>query len=390
MSDNKWIDLRSDTVTQPTQQMREAMYQAQVGDDVYGDDPTVNQLEKKAAEMMGKEAALFVASGTMGNAVAVMSHTKRGDEIILSDTAHIVAHEVGGAAVLAQAFIRTLHFENGIFDAEQMAAAVRDSSNIHFPPTGLICVEEPLATGKVVPLNVLQEVYRMAQQKGIPVHMDGARIFNAATALGVDVKEIAACADSVMFCLSKGLCAPVGSMLVGSKEYIDRARRNRKMLGGGMRQCGFLAAAGLVALDVMTKRLGEDHENARYMAQRLQKMPGVSLDLDAVEINMVFFKLDAPQQVIDTLPQKMYEQGIKINGIEDGEFRFVTTNDTSRQDIDHALDVFEQIINTGIKKSSKKGPHWGPFFDGKIYRVTGCVFCSSQFLARSLTKGATC
>ena len=197
MSDNKWIDLRSDTVTQPTQQMREAMYQAQVGDDVYGDDPTVNQLEKKAAEMMGKEAALFVASGTMGNAVAVMSHTKRGDEIILSDTAHIVAHEVGGAAVLAQAFIRTLHFENGIFDAEQMAAAVRDSSNIHFPPTGLICVEEPLATGKVVPLNVLQEVYRMAQQKGIPVHMDGARIFNAATALGVDVKEIAACADSV-------------------------------------------------------------------------------------------------------------------------------------------------------------------------------------------------
>lgn len=239
MSDNKWIDLRSDTVTQPTQQMREAMYQAQVGDDVYGDDPTVNQLEKKAAEMMGKEAALFVASGTMGNAVAVMSHTKRGDEIILSDTAHIVAHEVGGAAVLAQAFIRTLHFENGIFDAEQMAAAVRDSSNIHFPPTGLICVEEPLATGKVVPLNVLQEVYRMAQQKGIPVHMDGARIFNAATALGVDVKEIAACADSVMFCLSKGLCAPVGSMLVGSKEYIDRARRNRKMLGGGMRQCGF-------------------------------------------------------------------------------------------------------------------------------------------------------
>ena len=245
---------------------------------------------------------------------------------------------------LRQAFVRTLHFENGIFDAEQMAAAVRDSSNIHFPPTGLICVEEPLATGKVVPLNVLQEVYRMAQQKGIPVHMDGARIFNAATALGVDVKEIAACADSVMFCLSKGLCAPVGSMLVGSKEYIDRARRNRKMLGGGMRQCGFLAAAGLVALDVMTKRLGEDHENARYMAQRLQKMPGVSLDLDAVEINMVFFKLDAPQQVIDTLPQKMYEQGIKINGIEDGEFRFVTTNDTSRQDIDHALDVFEQII----------------------------------------------
>ena len=241
-TERKWIDLRSDTVTQPTQQMREAMFNAQVGDDVYGDDPTMNELEKKAAEMLGKEAALFMASGTMGNAVAVMSHTSRGDEIILSDTAHIVAHEVGGAAVLSQAFVRTLHFENGIFDAEQIRSAIRDRSNIHYPRTGLICVEEPLATGKVVPLDKLQAVYKMAKEEGLPVHMDGARIFNAATALGVDVKEIAACADSVMFCLSKGLCAPVGSMLVGSREYIERARRNRKMLGGGMRQCGFLAS----------------------------------------------------------------------------------------------------------------------------------------------------
>ena len=329
-TERKWIDLRSDTVTQPTQQMREAMFNAQVGDDVYGDDPTMNELEKKAAEMLGKEAALFMASGTMGNAVAVMSHTNRGDEIILSDTAHIVAHEVGGAAVLSQAFVRTLHFENGIFDAEQIRSAIRDRSNIHYPRTGLICVEEPLATGKVVPLDKLQAVYKMAKEEGLPVHMDGARIFNAATALGVDVKEIAACADSVMFCLSKGLCAPVGSMLVGSREYIERARRNRKMLGGGMRQCGFLAAAGLIALEVMTKRL--------------QQMPGVSLDMSSVEINMVFFKLDAPQQVIDTLPEKMLEQGVKINGIEDGEFRFVTTNDTSREDIDRALDIFESII----------------------------------------------
>ena len=303
-TERKWIDLRSDTVTQPTQQMREAMFNAQVGDDVYGDDPTMNELEKKAAEMLGKEAALFMASGTMGNAVAVMSHTNRGDEIILSDTAHIVAHEVGGAAVLSQAFVRTLHFENGIFDAEQIRSAIRDRSNIHYPRTGLICVEEPLATGKVVPLDKLQAVYKMAKEEGLPVHMDGARIFNAATALGVDVKEIAACADSVMFCLSKGLCAPVGSMLVGSREYIECARRNRKMLGGGMRQCGFLAAAGLIALEVMTKRLQEDHDNAKYMAQRLQQMPGVSLDMSSVEINMVFFKLDAPQQVIDTLRRR--------------------------------------------------------------------------------------
>lgn len=340
----KWIDLRSDTVTQPTQEMREAMYRAQVGDDVYGDDPTMNELERKAAEMLGKEAALFVASGTMGNAVAVMSHIQRGNEVILSDTAHIVAHEVGGAAVLSQAFIRTLHFKDGLFDAEQIRAAIRDRSNIHYPYTGLICVEEPLATGKVVPLERLQQVYKMAKEENIPVHMDGARIFNAATALGVDVKEIAACTDSVMFCLSKGLCAPVGSMLVGSKEYIERARRNRKMLGGGMRQCGFLAAAGLIALEVMTKRLQEDHDNAKYMAQRLQKMPGVTLDMNSVEINMVFFQLDAPKEVIDSLPEKMLEAGVKINGIEDGEFRFVTTHDTSREDIDRALDAFEKII----------------------------------------------
>lgn len=340
----KWIDLRSDTVTQPTQEMREAMYRAQVGDDVYGDDPTMNELERKAAEMLGKEAALFMASGTMGNAVAVMSHIQRGNEVILSDTAHIVAHEVGGAAVLSQAFIRTLHFKDGLFDAEQIRAAIRDRSNIHYPYTGLICVEEPLATGKVVPLERLQQVYQMAKEENIPVHMDGARIFNAATALGVDVKEIAACTDSVMFCLSKGLCAPVGSMLVGSKEYIERARRNRKMLGGGMRQCGFLAAAGLIALEVMTKRLQEDHDNAKYMAQRLQKMPSVTLDMNSVEINMVFFKLDAPKEVIDSLPEKMLEAGVKINGIEDGEFRFVTTHDTSREDIDRALDAFEKII----------------------------------------------
>ncbi len=340
----KWIDLRSDTVTQPTQEMREAMYRAQVGDDVYGDDPTMNELERKAAEMLGKEAALFMASGTMGNAVAFMSHIQRGNEVILSDTAHIVAHEVGGAAVLSQAFIRTLHFKDGLFDAEQIRAAIRDRSNIHYPYTGLICVEEPLATGKVVPLERLQQVYQMAKEENIPVHMDGARIFNAATALGVDVKEIAACTDSVMFCLSKGLCAPVGSMLVGSKEYIERARRNRKMLGGGMRQCGFLAAAGLIALEVMTKRLQEDHDNAKYMAQRLQKMPGVTLDMNSVEINMVFFKLDAPKEVIDSLPEKMLEAGVKINGIEDGEFRFVTTHDTSREDIDRALDAFEKII----------------------------------------------
>lgn len=340
-----YIDLRSDTVTQPTQEMRDAMYNAKVGDDVYGDDPTVKELEQVAAQMLGKEAAMFVPSGTMGNAIAVITHTSRGNEIILSDTAHIIAHEVGGAAVLSQAFMRTIPYENGIPDPQKIKNAIRDKSNIHYPKTGLICVENPLSTGKVVPLEILQQVYSLAQAEGIPVHLDGARIFNAATALGVDVKEIAACADSVMFCLSKGLCAPVGSMLVGSAEWIERAIRNRKMLGGGMRQSGFLAAAGLVALNVMTKRLEEDHANAKYMAEKLSQIPGVELDMGSVQINMVFFKLNKSKQMIDILPEKMLEKGIRINGYEDGEFRFVATNDVTKDQIDFAISALDKIIS---------------------------------------------
>ena len=338
-----FIDLRSDTVTHPTDEMRKAMAAAPVGDDVYGDDPTVRRLEELAAKTLGKEAAMFVPSGTMGNQVAIMTHTRRGDEVICSENAHIVIHEVGATAVLSGVCLRTVKSDDDQLTAEAVERAVRPD-DIHMPRTGLVEMENALSNGRVMPLEKMKEVYEAAHRHGLPVHLDGARIFNAAAALGVEARAIAQYGDSVMFCLSKGLCAPVGSMVCGDADFIARARKNRKILGGGMRQCGFLAAAGLVALDVMTKRLGEDHENARYMAQRLQKMPGVSLDLDAVELNMVFFKLDAPQQVIDTLPQKMYEQGIKINGVEDGEFRFVTTNDTNRQDIDHALDVFEQII----------------------------------------------
>ena len=339
-----YIDLRSDTVTLPTDEMRRAMFEAQVGDDVYQDDPTINKLEALAAKMVGKEAALFVPSGTMGNQVAIMTHLReRGSEIIVSDECHVVAHEVGAAAVLSQAFARTLHYENGIPEPEKIRSAIR-GQDIHFPKTGLICLENPLAAGKVVPLSVMAEVRAIADEKNIPIHMDGARLFNAATALGVEASEITKYVDSVMFCLSKGLCAPVGSMVAGSAEFIARARKNRKLLGGGMRQAGFLAAAGIIALEKMTKRLGVDHDNAKYMAQKLSEMDGISIDLSSVQINMVFFKLDRPAELKASLPAKMLAHGIKINGEEDGMFRFVTQNGVNREDIDKALEVFASLI----------------------------------------------
>jgi len=243
------------------------MAKAVVGDDVYGDDPTLCLLEKKAAEYSAKEAALFVPSGTMGNQVAVMTHTKRGNEIIAEENCHIVQHEVGAAAVLSGVMVRTVKGNMGIMDPQDIEKAIR-GDDIHYPPTGLICMENALSNGTVVPLSRMKEIYSIAKERNIPVHLDGARLFNAAATLGVDASQITQYTDSVMFCLSKGLCAPVGSMLAGSRQFVDKARKNRKLLGGGMRQAGILAAAGLIALEKMTKRLPEDHENAKYMAKR--------------------------------------------------------------------------------------------------------------------------
>lgn len=339
----RYIDLRSDTVTQPTQAMRDAMHAAVVGDDVYQDDPTVNELEALAAEMLGKEAALFVPSGTMGNQLGLMCHTRRGDEVIVSADCHIVMHEVGAAAVLSGVNLRQLSFHKGIFDPKMIEKAIRPD-DIHEPKTTLICMENALANGMVVPVEIMEEVFALAKKNGIPVHLDGARLFNAATALNVDVKEITKNCDTVSCCLSKGLCAPVGSVLAGDAETIARARKYRKMLGGGMRQCGILAAAGILSLKEMTKRLKDDHDNAKYMAKKLAELKGVEVDLDSVQINMVFFKLDRPDDLIESLPEKMLEKGIKINGEELGEFRFVTSNDVSREDVDYALSVFEDLI----------------------------------------------
>ncbi|MDL2205673.1 low specificity L-threonine aldolase [Eubacteriales bacterium OttesenSCG-928-N13] len=337
------IDMRSDTVTQPTQAMRDAMYTAVVGDDVYEDDPTVIELEQLAARMVGKQAALFVPSGTMGNQLGVMTHVPRGGEVILGAESHIMEHEVGAAAVLSGAFMRALPFPKGVPTVAMVQKAIRQE-DIHYPETSLICVEQPLSNGRLVPLETLRKIKHMAEQQFIPVHMDGARIFNAATAMGVDASEIAACADSVMFCLSKGLCAPVGSMLAGSREFVLRARKNRKLLGGGMRQAGFLAAAGLIALKDMTKRLDEDHQNARYLADGLKKLPGVKIDPKAVEINMVFFSLDRSEEFVDALPAKLLERGIKINGQDQGMLRLVTNNDIGIEQIDALLGALAELL----------------------------------------------
>lgn len=339
----RYIDLRSDTVTQPTQAMRDAMYVAEVGDDVYGDDPTVSKLESLAAELLGKEQALFVPSGTMGNQLAIMTHTRRGDEVICSDEAHILVHEVGAAAVLSNVTLRQLHFENGMFETGMIEHAIR-SEDIHEPPTSLICIENALSNGRVLPRQTMAEIYAVAQRRGLPVHLDGARIYNAAVALGLPVKELTQYADTVSCCLSKGLCAPVGTMLAGSAAFITRARKNRKLLGGGMRQAGILAAAGILAMTHMADRLQEDHDNAKYMARLLQDIPGVTLDMDSVEINMVWLRVDAPEDTLNNVQARMLRRGIKINGIMEGMFRFVTSNDVSRADVETAVRVFAEVL----------------------------------------------
>lgn len=339
----RYIDLRSDTVTMPTKEMRMAMAEAIVGDDVYGDDPTVLELEKLAAEMVGKEAAMFVASGTMGNQLALMTHTRRGDEIIVEENSHIVIHEVGAAAVLSGVNLRTVRGENGVMRPSDVEKAIREE-DIHHPFTTLVCMENALSNGRVVPLETMKEIYDIAKRYNLAVHLDGARLFNAAASLDVDAKAIASNTDSVMFCLSKGLCAPIGSILAGSKSFIDRARKNRKLVGGGMRQVGILAAAGIIALKDMTKRLHIDHDNAKYMAKRLAELPDIKVNMEGIHINMVFFTVDDSKVTSAVLVDKLYKKGIKINGISAGEYRFVTNNDVTREDIDYTIDCMKEIL----------------------------------------------
>lgn len=341
------IDLRSDTVTWPTPDMRDAMAHAAVGDDVFGDDPTVNRLQDEAARRLGKEAGLFVASGTMGNLVGVLAHCGRGDEVILGDKAHTFVYEAGGIAALGGVHPRTVPVQpDGTLPLEAIRAAIR-GDNIHYPRTRLIALENTQGTVGGIPVSKAYDdsVGTIAREHGIALHIDGARIFNAATALDCDVADLVAAADSVTFCLSKGLCAPVGSLLVGPRDYIERARRIRKLVGGGMRQVGILAAAGLIALEKMTLRLAEDHENARLLAEGLADMPQFEVDLDRVQTNMVFFALrDDAGVSAPELAQRLETHGIRLMAMGERRFRAVTHYWIRHDDVIHVLVAIQKEL----------------------------------------------
>ena len=329
----KIIDLRSDTVTLPSPAMRQAIATAELGDDVYGEDPTVNKLEALAADMLGKEAALFVTSGTQSNLLGVMSHCGRGDEYIAGQTAHIYRAEAGGAAVLGSIQPQPIEFEaDGALDLAKVEAAIKPDNN-HYARTRLLCLENTQA-GKVLPLDYLAKANSLARARDLAIHLDGARVFNAAVKLGVDVREISRHVDTVSFCLSKGLAAPVGSLLCGPGELIKTARRLRKMVGGGMRQAGILAAAGIVALTEMVERLQDDHDNARRLAEGLAGIPGFSFDMNTVQTNMVFFSLAEP--LVGKFKPFMADKGIIIG---DGPYpiRAVTHYGIEAADIDYVL-----------------------------------------------------
>ena len=324
------IDLRSDTVTRPTPEMRAAMAAAEVGDDVYGEDPTVNLLERRAAEIFGREAALFVPSGTMGNQIGIRVHTQPGQEVIAESRAHILDWEMATTAVFSGCLVRAVHADRGILTWKHIESVIYARGAFR-AATGLIEIENTanLAGGSVTPLPVLEEIWAGARERKLPVHLDGARIFNAATALGVDVKTLTRGFDTVMFCLSKGLGAPVGSMLTGSAELIDRARLFRKALGGGMRQAGVLAAAGLIALEQMPARLHEDHANARLLAEALSNIENVVIDLDTVETNIVIFRLTGGLSAAEIVA-RLKARGILASTLGPDMIRLVTHYDVDR------------------------------------------------------------
>ena len=340
------IDLRSDTVTLPTEEMRQAMAGAEVGDDVYGEDPTVNRLEALGAEMVGKEAALFVASGTMGNLVALMSHTRPGEEVIAGAEAHVYYYEAGGLARLAGLLPRLFNDRDGMVDAAAVRELLRPA-NIHFPSTSVVCLENThnRGGGTVLPVEKMREIYALAKENGLFVHLDGARIFHAAVASARPVREFTRYADSVMFCLSKGLSAPAGSLLAGTREFIGRARRVRKLVGGGMRQAGVLAAAGIVALQKMVDRLAEDHANARLLAEGLAAVRGIEIDPGRVQTNIVIFSLKDPRLSADVFLARLKERGVLASGMSAATVRMVTHRHIGRGEVEKALAAVEDALS---------------------------------------------
>jgi len=342
------IDLRSDTVTQPTPEMREAMYRAELGDDVYGEDPTVNRLEQMGAERLGKEAALFVVSGTMGNLVALLTHCGRGDEVILGDRSHTFLFEQGGMAALGGIIPHTVPNQpDGTMRLEDIEGAIR-GDDVHFPRTRLICLENThnVCNGTPITARYTAQAAQVARDHSLRVHVDGARIFNAAAALDVDVRELVRDVDSVQVCLSKGLCAPVGSLVCGSAEFIAEARRARKVVGGGMRQAGVLAAAGIVALEQIAGRMGEDHARAKRLAAGFAEIPG--LDVGPVVTNILYFGLaeqvsKTPEEVVAGLA----ERGVRVLGRVGGRFRAVTHHWISDEDVERTIQAMREVIQGG-------------------------------------------
>ncbi len=340
------IDLRSDTVTHPSPEMREAMYRAEVGDDVFGDDPTVNRLEALAAERLGKEAALFVPSGTMGNLCAVLTHCGRGDELIVGMEAHIRHAEGGGASVLGGVAMWGIpNAPDGTLPLDAVEAAIRPVDH-HYPHTGLICIENTQNRCGGVPIGqaYMDALGALAHAHGLPLHLDGARIFNAALACGTTAAALAAPADTVMFCLSKGLAAPVGSMLCGPREFIERARFNRKRVGGGMRQAGILAAAGIVALESMVDRLAEDHANADRLAAGLADLPGLRVDLDRPRTNMVYVDVAGTGLSADAFTAACAASGVLFAPTDPTVVRLVTHYGVDDADVERALAAIAGVV----------------------------------------------
>jgi threonine aldolase len=340
------IDLRSDTVTLPTPAMRQAMAEAEVGDDVLEEDPSVRRLEELAAGRLGKERALFVPSGTMGNLASVLVHCRRGDEILLGDRSHIFLNEVGGISALGGVHPRAIaNAEDGTLPLDRLESAIR-APDIHYPTTRLICLENThnYCSGAPLTADYMEAVSALARKHDLKIHLDGARIFNAALALNTDVRQLVRYADSVMFCLSKGLSAPVGSLICGSADFIRSTRKIRKMLGGGLRQAGHLAAAGIVALEQLVDRLQEDHDNTQTLARALAHTPGIRLDPDKIKTNILFFNLEHPRISPETLLKELDARGIKLLRVAGNVFRAVLNRGVNAGDVACVAEAFRQIL----------------------------------------------
>ncbi len=341
---HEYVDLRSDTVTKPTPAMRQAMFEAEVGDDVLGDDPTVIRLEETAAKKLGKEAALFVPSGSMANNIAIKVHTRPGDEILLDWDAHSLCSEVGGPAALSGVLTRQFRSTRGVPDFELIKGAVHNQS-LHSPGTRLLVLENThnRAGGAIIPLSIHKELYALTRDRGISLHLDGARLFNAAVATAVPASDYAAQADSVSFCLSKGLGCPVGSLVCGSRDFVEKARRVRKMFGGGMRQAGVLAACGLLALETMIDRLSDDHANARKLAEGIAALSWIDLDLQSVKTNMIYFETPIPAE---EMVQRLAVDRVHCLATGPRRIRLVTHYDVDSEDIQSAIDAFRRITRS--------------------------------------------